>query len=68
MRSNQRFFGLKAHIVRDTEGGLVHTVTTTLPGEADFELVADLLHSKEQLVWADSDYRGAATRGIREDL
>jgi IS5 family transposase len=32
---------------------LVHTVTTTAANEADVEQVADLLHGKEEQVWAD---------------
>lgn len=30
--------------------------------------VADLLHGKEEAVWADSGYRGAQSRVEREDL
>ena len=36
--------------------------------EADVEQVADLLHGKEEQVWADSGYRGAQTRVDRQDL
>ena len=32
------------------------------------EQVADLLHGKEEQVWADSGYRGAQTRVQRDDL
>jgi IS5 family transposase len=35
----------------------VHTVSTTPANEADVEQVADLLHGKEEQVWADSGYR-----------
>jgi len=52
----------------DADSGLVHTVTTTAANEADVEQVADLLHGKEQHVWADSGYRGAQTRVDREGL
>jgi len=52
----------------DADSGLVHTVTTTAANEADVEQVADLLHGKEQEVWADSGYRGAQSRVDREDL
>ncbi|MEY3664419.1 MAG: hypothetical protein RLZZ153_601, partial [Pseudomonadota bacterium] len=31
-----------------------HTVTTTAANEADVEQIADLLHGKEEQVWADS--------------
>ena len=59
---------MKAHIGVDADSGLVHTVTTTAANEADVEQVADLLHGKEQEVWADSGYRGAQSRVDREDL
>ena len=59
---------MKAHIGIDADSGLVHTVTTTAANEADVEQVADLLHGKEQQVWADSGYRGAQTRVQRDDL
>jgi IS5 family transposase len=61
-KGNQWFFGMKAHIGVDADSGLVHTVTTTPANEADVEQVADLLHGKEEQVWADSGYRGAPSR------
>jgi IS5 family transposase len=67
-KGNQWHFGMKAHIGVDADSGLVHTVTTTSANEADVEQVADLLHGKEQQVWADSGYRGAQTRVQRDDL
>ena len=48
------------------DSGLVHTVTTTAANEADVEQVADLLHGKEQQVWADSGYRRAQSRVQRD--
>jgi transposase, IS5 family len=67
-KGNQWHFGMKAHIAVDADSGLVHTVTTTAANEADVEQIADLLHGKEQHVWADSGYRGAQARVDREDL
>lgn len=67
-KGNQWHFGMKAHIAVDADSGLVHTVTTTAANEADVEQVADLLHGKEEQVWADSGYRGAQTRVDRDDL
>ena len=67
-KGNQWHFGMKAHIAVDAHSGLVHTVTTTAANEADVEQIADLLHGKEQQVWADSGYRGAQARVDREDL
>ena len=65
-KGNQWFFGMKAHIGVDADSGLVHTVTTTAANEADVEQVADLLHGKEEQVWADSGYRGAQSRVGRD--
>jgi IS5 family transposase len=67
-KGNQWHFGMKAHIAVDAHSGLVHTVTTTPANESDVEQVADLLHGKEQRVWADSGYRGAQAYVDREDL
>jgi IS5 family transposase len=67
-KGNQWHFGMKAHIGVDADSGLVHTVTATAANEADIEQVADLLHGKEQNVWADSGYRGANKRVDREGL
>lgn len=67
-KGNQWHFGMKAHIAVDADSGLVHTVTTTAANEADVEQVADLLHGKEEQVWADAGYRGAQTRVGKADL
>jgi len=67
-KGNQWFFGMKAHIGVDVDSGLVHTVTTTAANESDVEQIADLLHGKEEHVYADSGYRGAPKRIDREDL
>ena len=67
-KGNQWYFGMKAHIGVDADSGLVHTVTTTAANEADVEQVADLLHGKEEQVWADSGYRGVQTRVQCDDL
>jgi len=67
-KGNEWHFGMKAHIAVDADSGLVHTVTTTAANEADVEQVADLLHGKEQNVWADSGYRGAQSRVDRDGL
>jgi IS5 family transposase len=54
--------------IMDAESGLVHTVTTTAANEANVEQIADLLHGKEQQVWGDSGYLGAANRVRRNDV
>lgn len=66
-KGKQWHFGMKAHIAVDADSGLVHTVTTTAANESDVEQIGDLLHGKEQDVWADSGYRGAQRRVTRDD-
>lgn len=67
-KGEQWYFGMKAHIGVDADSGLVHTVKTTAANESDVAQVAELLHGKEEDVYADSGYRGAANRVRRADL
>ncbi len=67
-KGNQWHFGMKAHIAVGADSGLVHTVTTTAANEADVDQIADLLHGKEQQIWADSGYLLAPSRVDRDDL
>lgn len=67
-KGNQWYFGMKAHIGADADSGLVHTVTTTPANEADVEQVDELLHGKEQVVYADAGYTGAQMRVTRRNL
>ena len=72
-KGNQWHFGMKAHIGVDADSGLVHTVVGTAANEADVEVVAELLHGREEVVhadsgYADSGYAGAPTRVRKESL
>jgi IS5 family transposase len=67
-KGNQWHFGMKAHIGADADSGLVHTVTTTPANEADVEVVDELLHGKEEIVYADAGYTGADKRVVRKNL
>jgi IS5 family transposase len=61
-KGNQWYFGMKAHIGVNVEGGLVHTVTTTAANVADVVEIGNLLHGKEKTVHADAGYIGADKR------
>jgi len=61
-KGQQWYFGMKAHIGVDVEGGLVHTVTTTAANVADVAEIGNLLHGKEKTVYADAGYIGADKR------
>jgi IS5 family transposase len=67
-KGNQWYFGMKAHIGVDVDSGLVHTVVTTAANEADVEVVDELLHGKEEVVYADAGYTGADKRVQRKRL
>lgn len=61
-KGNQWHFGMKAHIGVDAESGLVHSVTTTAANAHDITQAHALLHGEEEMVFADSGYRGVEKR------
>ncbi len=61
-KGNQWYFGMKAHIGVDCDSGLVHTVTATPANAADVTEVGNLLHGREQAIYADAGYTGAPKR------
>jgi len=66
-KGNQWYFGMKAHIGVDAESGLVHTVMTTPANAHDVTQAHALLHGQEEVVFADSGYRGVEKRQEIED-
>jgi IS5 family transposase len=61
-KGNQWYFGMKAHIGVDAEGGLVHTVTTTAANAGDVTQASNLLHGKEKMAFGDAGYTGVEKR------
>ena len=53
---------MKAHIGVDAESGLVHSVRGTSGNVNDVVEANSLLHGEEEVVFADSGYRGAPKR------
>jgi IS5 family transposase len=66
-KGNQWYFGMKAHIGVDAESGLVHTVMTTPANAHDVTQAHALLHGQEEVVFADSGYRGIEKRQEIQD-
>jgi IS5 family transposase len=66
-KGNQWYFGMKAHIGVDAESGLVHTVMTTPANAHDVTQAHALLHGQEEVVFADSGYRGVEKRQEIQD-
>ena len=61
-KGNQWYFGMKVHIGVDKNSGLIHSVVTTAANVHDLTPAAELLHGKEEVVYADSGYQGIAKR------
>jgi IS5 family transposase len=61
-KGKQWYFGMKAHIGVDAESGLVHSVRGTSGNVNDVVEANSLLHGEEEVVFADSGYRGANKR------
>lgn len=61
-KGNQWHFGMKAHIGVDVASGVVHTLVGTAANKADITQTAALLHGREEAVFADAGYTGAAKR------
>jgi transposase, IS5 family len=61
-KGNNYHFGMKAHLGVDADSGLVHTVHTTTGSTHDVTQAHALLHGQEEVVFADSGYRGVTQR------
>jgi IS5 family transposase len=61
-KGNQWHLDMKAHIGADRDSGLVHTVVGTAANVADLTVGHRLLHGKEQHMFPDAGYQGAAQR------
>jgi IS5 family transposase len=57
-KGNQWYFGMKAHIGVDSQSKLIHSVAVTAANVHDSQLLEDLLHGEETVVWGDSAYSG----------
>ena len=61
-KGSEWHFGMKAHIGVDAASGLVHTLVTTAAHVADIAKTTELLHGKEEIVYADAGYTGIEKR------
>lgn len=56
-KGNQWYFGMKAHVGTDTQG-YVHSVAVTAAAVHDSQIMDDLIHGEEQVVYGDKAYAG----------
>ena len=57
-KGDQWYFGMKAHIGVDSQSKLIHSVAVTPANTHDSQVLEDLLHGEETVVWGDSAYSG----------
>jgi IS5 family transposase len=55
-KGNQWYFGMKAHVGTDTKRGLVHRIVVTDASVHDSQVMDDLLHGEESVVYGDKAY------------
>lgn len=67
-KGGEWYFGMKAHIGVDAASGLVHTLVTTAAHVADIVKTPELLHGKEEIVYADAGYTGVEKRAKIQEL
>ncbi len=67
-KGNQWYFGMKAHIGVDAKSGLTHSLETTSANEHDLNQMGNLLHGKEEFVFANAGYQGAENREELADV
>lgn len=58
-KSNDWYFGMKAHVGVDVDSGTVHSLEATTAKVHDSRVWDELLHGEEKSVWADKGYISA---------
>jgi IS5 family transposase len=60
-KSNQYYFGMKAHVGTDTRG-TVHTLAVSHAGVHDSQMIDELVHGEEKVIYGDKGYSSAAKK------
>ena len=55
-KGNDWHFGMKAHIGVDAESGLIHSVVSTTAKVHDSQVIDELLHGQETIIYGDKAY------------
>ena len=66
-KGNQWYFGMKAHIGTDTQGR-VHSVVVTDAATHDSQVMEDLIHGEEEIVYGDKAYASKANKEHYEHI
>jgi IS5 family transposase len=60
-KSNQYYFGMKAHVGTDTRG-TVHTLAVSHAGVHDSQMIDELVHGEEKVLYGDKGYSSATKK------
>ena len=66
-KGNQWYFGMKAHVGTDTKRGLVHRIVITDASVHDSQVMDDLLHGEESVVYGDKAYADEGKKSEYEE-
>jgi len=55
-KGDEWYFGMKLHVGADDESGVAHTATVTTAKVHDSQVMEDLLHGGEEVVYGDRAY------------
>jgi IS5 family transposase len=55
-KGNQWYFGMKAHVGTDTGKGLVHDIVVTDASVHDSQVMDELVHGEEEVIYGDKAY------------
>ena len=55
-KGNQWYIGMKAHVGTDSNSGLAHSIVVTDAGVHDSQVMDELLHGEEQVVYGNRGY------------
>jgi IS5 family transposase len=65
-KSNQYYFGMKAHVGTDTRG-IVHTLEVSHAGVHDSQMIDELVHGEEKEIYGDKGYSSAVKKQEYEE-
>ncbi len=66
-KGNQWYFGMKAHVGTDSKRGLAHSVVVTNAAVHDSQVMDDLLHGEESMVYGDKAYADEGKKSEYEE-
>jgi transposase, IS5 family len=66
-KGNQYYFGMKAHVGTDTGKGLVHDIVVTDAAVHDSQVMGELMHGEEAVIYGDRAYSSEKQKKEYED-